>query len=293
MKRLALGFLACAGLVLLLAFSTGQTVVAGKAPASEKQAAGATAVGIFAGGCFWCMEHAFDDVDGVISTTSGYIGGRTKTPTYKQVSRGGTGHAEAVNLQFKNAVSEDEATKALRAAPGVTVVDHRQDEGYVTPQESAGEDPVYVSRIRKDPTLFAGTVEEVGSADTGYEPGDRVFATHHVPCNECSRCRSGHPSTCETLRTTRFDPGGFAEFVRVPSLQVSRGMLRLPDDVTFDQGSFIEPHPVPRPIPMLSLLWKEGGWRTVSILSPMEGHRGGAGVFPRLDGDRVSHHFGC
>jgi len=62
------------------------------------------------------------------------------------------GHAEAVNIQFSGPVSENEARKALKAAPGITVVDRRVDEGYVTPAECAGEDPVYVSRIRKDPT---------------------------------------------------------------------------------------------------------------------------------------------
>ena len=63
------------------------------------------------------------------------------------------GHAEAVNVEFETPLGEDQARDALRAAPGVVVVDHRADEGYVTPVESAGEDAVYVSRIRKDPTV--------------------------------------------------------------------------------------------------------------------------------------------
>jgi peptide methionine sulfoxide reductase msrA/msrB len=59
---------------------------------------------IFAGGCFWCMEHPFEKLDGVISVTSGYIGGEEENPTYKQVSAGRTGHAEAVEIVFDPAV---------------------------------------------------------------------------------------------------------------------------------------------------------------------------------------------
>lgn len=57
-------------------------------------------VATFAGGCFWCMEHPYDELDGVISTTSGYIGGTTKNPTYQQVSAGITGHTEAVQIKY-------------------------------------------------------------------------------------------------------------------------------------------------------------------------------------------------
>ena len=60
----------------------------------------ASETAIFAGGCFWCVESDFDKVEGVISTTSGYIGGHVENPTYRQVSGGGTGHTEAVAIEF-------------------------------------------------------------------------------------------------------------------------------------------------------------------------------------------------
>jgi len=66
------------------------------------------------------------------------------------------GHAEAVNIEFDGPITEKAARNALKKAPGVTVVDHRVDEGYVTPAECAGEDSVYVSRIRKDATVEFG-----------------------------------------------------------------------------------------------------------------------------------------
>jgi peptide-methionine (S)-S-oxide reductase len=59
-----------------------------------------TAKATFAGGCFWCMEPPFDELDGVSSTTSGYIAGTTKNPTYEQVSTGTTGHTEALQVVY-------------------------------------------------------------------------------------------------------------------------------------------------------------------------------------------------
>lgn len=70
------------------------------AAAVAEEAVGERAVATFAGGCFWCMEGPFDVLEGVISTTSGYIGGSVENPTYDQVSRGKTGHAEAVQVVY-------------------------------------------------------------------------------------------------------------------------------------------------------------------------------------------------
>src|SRR3546814_10535238 len=63
------------------------------------------------------------------------------------------GHAEALNIEFERPISEEEAREALSAQPGCIVVDHRASDGYVTPAECAGEDAVFVSRIRSDPTV--------------------------------------------------------------------------------------------------------------------------------------------
>lgn len=108
-----------------------------------------------------------------------------------------------------------------------------------------GSDVMEWYRLPKAPLVLghevAGDVAEVGDGVEGFAPGDRIFATHHVPCGDCHYCRTGHPSVCDTLRETSFDPGGFAEYVRVPAVNVERGMLALPEEVSYAAGSFVEP----------------------------------------------------
>lgn len=86
-------------LMLVLA-AAGMTGVASAQMAPLPKPAAGQAVATFAGGCFWCTESDFDHVPGVLSTTSGYTGGAKKNPTYEQVSGGGTGHAEAVDVIY-------------------------------------------------------------------------------------------------------------------------------------------------------------------------------------------------
>lgn len=108
-----------------------------------------------------------------------------------------------------------------------------------------GSDVMEWYRVPKAPIVLghevAGDIVEVGQGVEHLAVGQRVVVSHHVPCNTCRLCLSGFDTACHTLHTTNFDPGGFAEYVRVPALQTERGVLVLPDDVTYEEGSFVEP----------------------------------------------------
>jgi L-iditol 2-dehydrogenase len=108
-----------------------------------------------------------------------------------------------------------------------------------------GSDVMEWYRLHRAPLVLGheigGQVVETGEGVTAYRAGDRVTVAHHVPCNTCRACLSGHHTTCETLQTTNFDPGGFAEYVRVPAINVDRGVFRLPDEVSYEMATFVEP----------------------------------------------------
>jgi L-iditol 2-dehydrogenase len=108
-----------------------------------------------------------------------------------------------------------------------------------------GSDVMEWYRLDRAPLVLgheiAGKVVAVGEGVEQYKAGDRVTVAHHVPCNTCHYCLSGNHTVCDTLRRTNFDPGGFAEYVRLPAINVDRGVFILPDEVSFEKATFVEP----------------------------------------------------
>jgi L-iditol 2-dehydrogenase len=108
-----------------------------------------------------------------------------------------------------------------------------------------GSDVTEWYRVPKAPRVLGheatGTIAKIGKHVTKYSVGDRVFVSHHVPCNQCRYCLKGHHTACETLHTTNYYPGGFAQFIRVPRINVEHGVYKLPVGMSFEEGTFIEP----------------------------------------------------
>lgn len=108
-----------------------------------------------------------------------------------------------------------------------------------------GSDVLEWYRIKKAPIVLGheitGKIIKIGKGVKRYKLGQRVFVSHHVPCDECHYCQTGHHTACETLHSTNFFPGGFAEYIRVPEINVRKGVFVLPKEVSFEEGTFIEP----------------------------------------------------
>jgi L-iditol 2-dehydrogenase len=106
-----------------------------------------------------------------------------------------------------------------------------------------GTDLMEWYRIKKAPRVLGHemTGEIVESRSDKFKAGQRVFVSHHVPCNECKYCLSGNHTACETLHKGNYDPGGFSEFVRIPQINVENGTYILPGNVSYEEGTMIEP----------------------------------------------------
>jgi L-iditol 2-dehydrogenase len=143
-----------------------------------------------------------------------------------------------VAMYYNNRDVRLEEMPKPKAGPGELVVK-------VVASGICGSDVMEWYRIKRAPLVLgheiAGDIVEVGEGVEEFKVGDRVFVSHHVPCMECRYCLNGHHSTCDTLRTTNFFPGGFAEFIRVPAINLKHGVLVLPEELSYDDGVFIEP----------------------------------------------------
>ncbi|MDY6965375.1 MAG: zinc-dependent dehydrogenase [Halobacteriota archaeon] len=108
-----------------------------------------------------------------------------------------------------------------------------------------GSDVMEWYRIKRAPLVLGheitGEIADIGKGVKSYKKGDRVFVSHHVPCNKCRYCLSGRYTVCDTLHTTNYDPGGFSEFIRVPEINVDRGVFLLPEELSYKEGTLIEP----------------------------------------------------
>lgn len=115
-----------------------------------------------------------------------------------------------------------------------------------------GTDVMQWYRQKKAPRVLghemAGEIVEIGNGlnslnclNGSLKIGDRVFVSHHVPCYNCRYCANGDYTACETLHTGNYEPGGFSEYIRVPAQNVKYGTFILPDSMTYEEATMIEP----------------------------------------------------
>ena len=88
---------------------------------------------------------------------------------------------------------------------------------------------------------IAGRIVKLGAEVTGFFVGDRIVITHHFPCLECTACQDGNETACEAMHQKHIEPGGFAQYVRILESGLKKGLYRLPEMMSYEEGSFVEP----------------------------------------------------
>jgi len=108
-----------------------------------------------------------------------------------------------------------------------------------------GSDVMEWYRVPKAPRVLGheatGIITQAGANVKNVSVGDRVFVSHHVPCFNCRHCQRGNHTACHMLHTTNYYPGGFAQYVLVPKINVQYGVYKLPEAISYEEGTFIEP----------------------------------------------------
>jgi L-iditol 2-dehydrogenase len=108
-----------------------------------------------------------------------------------------------------------------------------------------GSDVMEWYRIKKAPIVLGheigGVIVKTGKKVKDFSIGDRVFVSHHVPCNDCSFCMEDRHTLCDTLHSTNFYPGGFSEYIKIPKINVEFGVFKLPHEISYEESVFIEP----------------------------------------------------
>jgi L-iditol 2-dehydrogenase len=106
-----------------------------------------------------------------------------------------------------------------------------------------GTDAMEWYRLKKGPRILGHEIagDIIESKSKRFKVGQRVFVSHHVPCDKCKYCDNNNQTACQTLHSGNYDPGGYAEFVRVPEINVEKGTYILPDEMTYEGATMIEP----------------------------------------------------
>jgi len=108
-----------------------------------------------------------------------------------------------------------------------------------------GSDVMEWYRIKKAPKVLghemAGDIVKIGKNVKKLKIGDKIFVSHHVPCDSCSFCKNDKHTLCKTLHSTNFYPGGFAEYLKVPEINIEQGVFIIPKEISYEEGAFIEP----------------------------------------------------